>query len=122
MKKQLTRRQQQLTVLINYDTVKYMKTIQTWFSDLSDWFYNLKNLNTIAFTVNLVDEMQDEMLEVGEISEDQILELYKRVRVLELAESKRQFEELINSIEKKTDSLLESQTKKSKSKKVAKKK
>lgn len=111
-----------LTLLINYDTVKYMKKIQTWFSDLSDWFYHLKNLNTIAFLVNVVDEIQDEILDDGKTTEEQIGELYKRVRVLELAESKRQFEELLNSIEKKTDSLLESQTKKSKTKKVAKKK
>lgn len=115
-------RKKLLTLIINYDTVKYMNKIQTWFSDLSDWFYNLKNLNIIAFTVNIVDDIQDDMIDDLGVVPSQIEELSKRVRVLELAESKRQFEELLNSIENKADSLLESQTKKSKSKKVAKKK
>lgn len=97
------RRKKQLTVLINYDTVKYMNKIQTWFSDLSEWFSNIKNISTLAFYVSIVDEIQDEMLDETETVIEQISELYKRVRVLELAESTRQFNELIKSIEKVQD-------------------
>lgn len=93
-----------------------MKKIQTWLSDLSDWFYNLKNLNTIAFTINLVDEVQDDALDIGEIQEDQIKELYQRVRVLEVAEANRQFQAVLAATEKS----LKKHTKKSK--KVSKKK
>jgi len=72
-----------------------MNKIQTWFSDLSDWFYNFKNLNLIAFTVNLIDEAQDDMIDDLEVVPDQIKELYKRVRVLEIAETNRQFEAMV---------------------------
>lgn len=68
-------------------------------SDLSDWFYNLKNLNANAFLTNLVDEIQDEMMDVVEITEDQIAELYQRVRVLELAEVQRQIDSMIAATE-----------------------
>lgn len=77
-----------------------MNKIQTWFSDLSDWFYNLKNLNMIAFTVNLVDDIQNRQIETGEVVEYQIKELYQRVRALEIAETNRQFEAMILATEK----------------------
>lgn len=77
-----------------------MNKIQTWFSGLSDWFYNLKTLNMIAFTVNLVDDIQDDMIDDLEVVPAQIKELYQRVRVLEIAESNRQFEAMILATEK----------------------
>jgi len=109
-----------LTLIINYDTVKYMKKIQTWLSDLSDWFYNLKNINQIAFTVNVIDAIQDDMLDNLNVVPDQIEELYNRVRVLEIAESNRQFEALILATEESMKKSKKS-TKKSTVKKSSKK-
>lgn len=77
-----------------------MKKIQTMWSDLSDWFYNLKNLNTIAHVINVVDNIQDKMIDDLEGVPGQIEGLYQRVRVLEIAESTRQFDALIASVEK----------------------
>lgn len=94
-----------------------MNKIQTWFSDLSDWFYNITNINMIAYRVNLIDDIQDEMLENEDIVEDQIENLYHRVRVLELAESNRQLESLIEATSK---SLKKATKKTKKAKKVTK--
>lgn len=96
-----------------------MNKIQTWLSDLSDWFYNLKNLNTIAFTVSLADEIQDDMLDDEIVFREQIKELYQRVKFLETVESGRRANELLQAAMKSS----QNQTKKtSKPKRSAKKK
>ena len=89
-----------LTLIINYDSIKYMEKIQTWLSDLSDWFYNIKRLNIFGITVNILQDLFLEVDDILDTQQEQIKELYKRVRVLEIAETNRQFQAIIAATDK----------------------
>ncbi len=108
-------RRKQLTLLINYDTVKYMNKIQTMWSDLKDWFYNASKLNVIAVLVNDLQDKVIYLLGNDDEMDEFIFDLSQRVDFLEKLEKARQLESLL----KATDASIK---KSSKTKKVGKSK